>query len=505
MDCERAELHLRRLAEAELRDAAEGHGKPPYRLAALTGRRGPGGVRLSRVAQALVAVDAVDVGTAGDILRDLHIALTVRRDDNHRAVELLRTAAILRSIAAPAAGVTHSAAPKAMRAPVPRHVTGSHLAGSSVAASRVTGSRVAGTGIGPVPHRVAPAGVMIPIRVNGGSGELYLLAYAHTGAGARFTFTGWFRGMLEPGHLIDQVTFTDAKGNAYRAGFAGSVGIAECTGQLRVIPEPPTDIEWLDVTAGDLTRRVPLTATAPSAEVITRQRTAGEQYLHLLAAGLLASVPVFPGERRIYAVLPPGHVSGLGDVITALQAAGTLSLLNPLRGQLVTLCESLGHRDHDIGAPPARDLPEQWVSMLSYHLRRKPSATQPADGAAGLAIAFPPVDGVALSALGLHNNADTTVLHASAVLPAGHLSQRPLGYSGHTVLDPMHDLPLIWLRDDGGRWHTIRRQVSSYNHDDHELMLQLEIVPPLPRTSALEIVVSGADCEARATLPLRWR
>lgn len=489
MDRERAELHLRRLAEAELRDAADGHGKPPYRLTALTARPGPGGVRLSRVAQALVAVGAVGADTAGDILRDLHIALTVRRDDNHRVVELLRMPAIRRGIAPPAAGIMQAAVRQAAR----------------VAASRPAASAGAGATQHPAPRRITPAGVMIPIRADSGSGELHLLAYAHTQAGARFTVVGWLRGMLEPGELMNQVSFCDAKGNSYRAGFAGSIGIAECTGQLRVIPDPPTDIEWLDVTAGDVTRRVPMTTATPPAEVTPRQRTAGEHYLHLIAAGLLASIPVFPGERRAYAVLPAGHASGLGDVIAALHAAGTLSPLNPLRGQLVTLCESLGHRDHGIGAPPARDLPEQWVSLLSYHLRRKPSAIQPGDGAADLAIAFPPIGGVALSALGLHNGADSTVLHASALLPAGHASHRPLGYSGHNALDPMHDIPLIWLRDDGGRWHTIRRQVSSYNHGDHELMLQLEVVPPLPRTATLEIVVSGADAEARAILPLRWR
>jgi len=485
VDRERAELHLRRLAEAELRNAADGHAKPPYRLAAMTAGPGPGGVRLSRAAQALVAVGAVDADTAGDILRHLHIALTVRRDYSHRAVELLRMPAMHRGIAQAATGITQAAVRQATR----------------VAGLRQTAS----AGTGPAPRRVAPAGVMVPIRADSGSGELHLLAFAHTEAGARFTMVGWLRGMLEPGDLMNQVTFCDAKGNTYRAGFAGSIGIAECTGQLRVIPDPPTDIEWLDVMAGDVTRRVPLTTSAPPAEVTPLQRTAGEHYLHLIAAGLLASVPVFPGERRAYAVLPAGHASGLGDVIAALQAAGTLSLLNPIRGQLVTLCESLGHRDHGIGAPAARDLPEQWVSLLSYHLRRKPSASQPADGAADLAIAFPPTGGVAVSALGLHNSVDSTVLHVSALLPADRVSHRPLGYSGHNALDPMHDIPLIWLRDDGGRWHTIRRQVSSYNHEDHELMLQLEVVPPLPRTATLEIVVSGADAEARAILPLRWR
>jgi uncharacterized phage protein gp47/JayE len=36
-------------------------------------------------------------------------------------------------------------------------------------------------------------------------------------------------------------------------------------------------------------------------------------------------------------------------------------------------------------------------------------------------------------------------------------------------------------------------------------MLTFDIVPPLPRTATAEILLSGADAEVRATLPLRWR
>jgi hypothetical protein len=42
-------------------------------------------------------------------------------------------------------------------------------------------------------------------------------------------------------------------------------------------------------------------------------------------------------------------------------------------------------------------------------------------------------------------------------------------------------------------------------HSPGELLLRLEIVPPLPRTTSIEVVVSGATAEARAILPLRWR
>lgn len=476
MDRERAELHLRRLAETELREAVGGHARPPYRLAALTGRDGHGAARLVRAAEALVAIGAVEPETAGAILQDLQLALTVRRGDAPRTGELARSPYLRR---------------------------GMHVAATVRSGPATVPPGPAAPGL--APHRVAPAGVMLPIRVDRGSGEMYLLAYAHTVAGARFTMTGWYRGTLEPGDLMDQVTFTDSKGTPYRAVHIGGIGIGEYAGQLRVTPEPPVDIDWLDVTAGDVTRRVSLNPPEQAVEVTPRQYSAGEQYLHHIGATLLASVPAFRGERPPHRALLASGASGLGAVIEALQAAGALPLLHPLRGQLVTLCESLGHTGHDIAAPAARDLPEQWVSLLSYHLRRKLAAAQPASGAADVAIAFPPVDGVAISILGLHNTSDSTVLHASAVLPAGHRSSRPRGFSSHDPLGSMHELPLLWLRDDGGRWHTIRRQVTSYNHDDHELILQLEIVPPLPRTATLEIVVGGATAQASATLPMRWR
>ena len=69
MDRGRAEAHLRQLAEAELRRAT----------APAPGARSPGHAgRLPLVAQALVAVGAVDVGTADEIQADLDLALAAR-------------------------------------------------------------------------------------------------------------------------------------------------------------------------------------------------------------------------------------------------------------------------------------------------------------------------------------------------------------------------------------------------------------------------------------------
>jgi hypothetical protein len=67
MNRERAETHLRQLAEAELRRATA----PGARRLGHSGR-------LSLVAQALIAVGAVDVGTADQIQAELDLALAAR-------------------------------------------------------------------------------------------------------------------------------------------------------------------------------------------------------------------------------------------------------------------------------------------------------------------------------------------------------------------------------------------------------------------------------------------
>ena len=70
MNPERAETHLRQLAEAELRRAT-------MPAAGVPGRRNT--ARLALVAQALSAVGAVDVGTADEIRADLELAVAIRQ------------------------------------------------------------------------------------------------------------------------------------------------------------------------------------------------------------------------------------------------------------------------------------------------------------------------------------------------------------------------------------------------------------------------------------------
>ena len=141
MDRGRAETHLRQLAEAELRRATE-----PGVLA-----RGPTG-RLPLVAQALIAVGAVDVGTADQVQAEFDLALAARYQ---------------------AAGMTPQALARLHGVRAPRAVTGTFTAS------------------GQPPWQVVPVGQVIRIRDDEIHGELGLLVYLRTARGGRFTAAGW--------------------------------------------------------------------------------------------------------------------------------------------------------------------------------------------------------------------------------------------------------------------------------------------------------------------------
>jgi hypothetical protein len=187
---------------------------------------------------------------------------------------------------------------------------------------------------------------------------------------------------------------------------------------------------------------------------------------------------------------------GLGDAIAALQACGALSPLSPVPGQLAALCATLNISGHGITAPPARQLPGPWLSVFAHYRRRKPEQALRRDGCAAAAVAFPELDGIRLTLLGMHNVDGGTVLcgHASGMTLAG--PRRPPG----TELD----FPLrIWVRDGGGRWHAMRAAARGWSaEDDSDMRMRLEVVPPLsPATAGIEVLAAGQSVQARATLP----
>lgn len=481
VDRTRAETYLRQVAEAELRRATSDPAQP----FPIEGHPGAGGLgmhstRMERVAYALMSVGAVDRSVAEAVDDDFGFALAVRPSDQSPPTVSQAGVIVHRQVVRRARRVMASSVPVSP-AP-PRTPPGTPL----------------GPPGGPVLHRIAPAAAMLPVSADDERGELYLLAYSHTGTSARLTAIGRSRRhAFHPGIFrLDRLAATDDKGNSYGFVFDGESDGSEWTGELTLRPQPPPDIRWLDVESGHTTRRIDLgPRSAPSDVTLTRDtHTPGEHYLHGIAAQVLATLSARLRDlgRQVTEFRPrlPGQVTqGLGDIVAALQAADVLSPLSPVPGQLVTLCESLSIANHGIAASPARDLPEPWLSVLAHIHRRKPRAAQAAEGCAGAALALPELDGIGLRVLGLRGGADGTVLHVRATR----------GRSG----DRDTALPLVWIRDESGRWHTTRKNVSGVRPGG-ELSARLDVVPPLGRDSTIELLVAGWSAQVRATLPLRW-
>jgi hypothetical protein len=137
---------------------------------------------------------------------------------------------------------------------------------------------------------------------------------------------------------------------------------------------------------------------------------------------------------------------------------------------------------------PGCDLPERWLSVL----RRQQLSPPPVltGSCAGAAVALPELDGVKIVILGLHSSESGDVLH-------GHASGMAAAIEPHG-----NGVPVLWLRDDGGHWHTTRPR--GFSKRDGEIAMRLVIVPPLHRSAWIEVVVAGKSAEVGTTLALRW-
>jgi hypothetical protein len=186
---------------------------------------------------------------------------------------------------------------------------------------------------------------------------------------------------------------------------------------------------------------------------------------------------------------------------------GALSPLSLVPGRLAALCAGLRVSGHGITAPPARELPEHWFSLLAHYQRRKPDTVPAHDGFAAVTAALPELDGIRLVLLGLYNGAGGTWLHARA---AGRLPDVQDGPFGTDASFPLS----VWIRDSGGRWHAA--PPAGWFPDSGarwhaappaggERALTLRLVPPLARSTPwIEVLAGGRSAEVRAKLPLRW-
>jgi len=517
MNREGAETYLRLLGESELREPLAA-GVPQ----AWSG--GPGGsiARMMAVAQALIAVGALDAETARDILGNFELAAAVRRAQGTQGAPGApgaRIGSVTRPGAIRFAGGARGIAEGVLRAWPARSMPGvAQPSGGIQGAEGAEGPPAGG------PDRFVAVGVTVPFD----RGEVHLIWYTHTAAGARFKVM-WRtrepdsgRSRL-PGVLpIEEFSAADERGGRYRLHVTAQGG-PEWTVNLDVHPEPPDDISWLDICApGGRKTRVSLNATdqanppgppgppgpsdpasAPGAapEIREAKVSPGEHLLNMLAVRLLTIAPEFPHDLRLQlAAVSPGPLTnaaaGLGHVIAALEAADVLSPLSPVPGRLAALCASLRVSGHGITAPPARDLPEPWLSLLAHYHRRKPESAPTSDGCATLAAVLPELDGVRLTLLSLDNSDGSTVLN---VLVNG---LAPDGHGAASAVD-MHFSLSIWVHDSGGRWHATRP--SNWHWADSECVLTLHLVPPLAESATwVDVLAVGQSAEVRVRLPLDW-
>jgi len=500
MNRERAETHLRLLAEAQMRDPGPGFPEAPFTTLP---------PRVARVAWALTATGAVGIETADGILADLELALAARR--RREPPGRAGLSAVGPAWVSGPAGLRLG--PRRFPGPGPlarmsRVLSGAVATGPlSAVVPPATGSRAGSPGTA---GRYVPVGVMIPFHDETISGELDLLSYAHTASGARLIAAWQARDLLGSRHRelppIDQFTVTDDRGTRYDLGFSTMGRRPEATYDLGLYPDPPDDIGWLEVTApGQAAVRIHLDGREPVSEravpeVSKIDLSAGEHLLNRIAERMLTMAPDFPQDLRL--LLAPASTgplaelgAGLGDMVAALEAAEVLSPLSPVPGRLATLCASL-RVGHGITAAPALDLPEPWLSLLTHYHRRKPDTVAPRDGFAALAAALPELDGIGLVLLGLHNNDGGTLMNALA------FGQMPDNQHGPLGLDMAFPLS-VWVRDSAGRWHAARP--AGWHQDGGEYQLTLQLVPPLPRSAAwIEVLAAGSSAEARTRLPLRW-
>jgi len=470
MDRERAETHLRLLAEAELRRATT----PPADRRLLDECHS---VRLELVAQALHAVHAFDMDAANEIRAELAAALGVRQ-----------------SRPVPGGLAPNAQAHLSRPRPEPPYPSAGH--------QRPPSPRP--------PWRVIPVDEVIRTRADDVEGELHLLTFAQTTASAWFTAVGYWgpdqepeRGVPPGVRLTHAWTAVDDKGTSYQFSASAGLPYAEWSGVLELRPNPSHEIRWLNLSApGGPATRIALNSrrARPDITVVPAAVSPGELLLTDIAAGFLAlaspeQVPLHLAAAR------PGALDraadGLADIIAALQAAAALSPSSRLPGQLADLCARLGISSHRISAPIAGDLPEPWLSLLA-HCRHGTPEQAPVPGWAVTAAELPDLDGAQVTVLALHNGEHGQFLH---LLASGVTPEYTWRYG-----QIAHRMPVLWLHDPGGHWHTARPVRSAPLRDTDDFMLWLRIVPPLEHGIPwVDVLATGQSAETRARLPLGWK
>lgn len=457
-----AELHVRLLAEAQLRRASTA---PRYLWLDEDFRLGgtppeeEGLLRIKAVLNALHRVGAISDGTAWSVASEFAAALAAR--GLAPAEELLRTA-------------------------VP--ASSAHRPDESTAAPAPGGA-----------YQAIPVTAVFSAEVDGYQGEVHLqtLVLGPDCALIITTFVSRWReaASLPAGEAPGQPGFppfgpaglTDDQGRHYRLDYETAEGGWHQYGVLSISPVPPSGTRWLDLpTGGGDVLRIELNRPDPAARVASqriRPASAGEQLLTAVADTLL-------GGGTMVGMSATALAASLAEVETALGAVGALPAGSAAAAHLAALCQ---HRSVEVRGDlavraQAAGLPGPWASVLGWR------HDGPGDGRAGLlpvAAVLPEIDGARFVLGGLCS----WERQVNMPVVAWGWAPRP------RVFRPGQPFSW-WARDDTGRWHVGR--TSPF----HLLArtFQVEFTPPLhPDATSLDIMLTGSAARVTVSVPLRWQ
>ena len=287
----------------------------------------------------------------------------------------------------------------------------------------------------------------------------------------------------------------DDLGTAYRVRWPGAWPQYTAHGgrwdvQLAVTPALPARARLLSVGGGpgSAALEIPVQPVPRVSRVGTQPAAGGvgERMLDAAARELLLAPP--EGRRRA-----AERTTALRDTLVG---AGVLDPPSPAAARLAALGRRLGL---ELGEHPGSDaLPRSWQDVLASR-----DAHDGPEALAGFAVPLPPLDGAGFAVNGLRSTADALILHlyARGWQPRGPNLPSP-------GADPV-DLPpdpsvALQCRDDTGRWHLT--ESTRWWFADGAALIEARLTPPLhPAASALEVTVTGRAEQAGATVTLPWR
>ncbi len=355
------------------------------------------------------------------------------------------------------------------------------------------------------PVQAVPIETRLPLGADGDQGEACLLTLVLGPARAVITAAAW---LAEPGshparpgrrppppRPVEEISATDEHGTRYQADDTARLAHGRWSVTFDLAPVPPPATTWLDITSSagpDPVRvewfRAPGPGDAPGRDPagsrpgLPAGLSPAERPLDGLAESLLA-------EAAHGRTAGGSRLSGLTEVVGALQAAAGLTRGSAALSRLAILAERLGIEfpaDLRLLIRPV-DLPDAWVSVLNH----RGTADGP-DDVAAVAAVLPEVDGARFALAGLDSMAASATLRTVG----WGWEPRPLPFPGQ----PRYSW---WARDDQGRWHVARPHSGTHGRGGADLLV--EFGPALhPDAKSLEVIVRGPVSQAAVTVPLRW-